>query len=71
MRRILELENDGGVYKPVETQQTGVTNFMSWDRLARESLDSCYPRENITGITVSDRGLEIRLEPKPVVKKPE
>lgn len=65
MKRILELEKLGDIYREVKTSQVGTTNFISWERLDRECLAQNYPREYITGITVSDRGLEIRLEPKP------
>jgi len=65
MKRILELEKVGDIYRETELRQVGTTNFISWERLDRECLAAHYPREYITGITVSDRGLEIRVEPLP------
>lgn len=61
-----ELVKLGGIYSVTPERQIGTVNFISWDRLDRELLSAQYPSEYITGISVSDRGLEIHLERKPI-----
>ena len=62
----MELLKIAGTYCVTKERQCGSTNFMSWERLDRELLAAQYPRDYITGITVSERGLEIRLGPLPI-----
>lgn len=60
--RKMELVKLGGMFSVTEQPEIGTTNFMSWERLDREVFKKLFPNEYVTGISVSERGLEVRLE---------
>jgi hypothetical protein len=57
--------------QPQDEPQSGVTNFMSWSRLA-EILDEeecARGKEQVAGLAITERGLTIYFEKLPAAPK--